>query len=704
MAALCLSGVPRQPRGGLGMGARWTIAAICLSGIPTGASAAAEMHGSRTVVASRTETPPVVDGLLGDPCWDLAEPSSGFVLLDPVEGVPARNQTVVKVLYTEDQLYFGLYMADSSPENIDARVVPRDGRFAPRDLVGILLDTQHDHRNAYGFYTNPLGIQHDFQMTADGAGGYAANNKGWDGVWRTEAAVLDSGWSAEVAISFSTLTFGGGGEMVWGFNVERLAITGRERSHWAAIYREDGSVLRVSKAGHLVGLRGIDPGLHLELLPHAASGIGRPDVGLDVKYGVATNATLDVTVNPDFAQIEADEEEINLSRFPLLLKERRPFFVEHADFLGRHGLFYSRRIADPDFGARFSGRSAGYTVGILAAQDRGPAGERPRFGVMKLERELSGGSTAGALLGGVWEGGKVMQRIAALDSRLEWGERYTFNGYAAGSGDPDRGSGYMAGADMEYRHGSILGGLCFRSIGAGFSADRLGFIERDPGVGSRSMELSADWRPRIGGLGQLSLGQVVSLERRSVEKGWGWEWTTADVSLFTWDHSFASLTHSLWRWPWQGTWYEGQTFDVGFDTGDSRRWKLDMGGGFQDRFDFDDGYFGAARSVRAGLGVKPSASLALEGGGSRVWEYLPGGDLDEGKTIWRGRATWFATRRLFLRGFVQDARYLGERDINLLASYEIAPKSRLYLACNLGDAGRETAERVRLKVAYLLPY
>ena len=424
--------------GRLGLSARWTIAAICLSGIPAGASAGAEMPGARTVVASRTETAPVLDGHLDDPCWDLAEPSSGFVLLDPVEGVPARNQTVVKVLYTQDQLYFGLYMADSTPENIDARVVPRDGRFAPRDLVGIVLDTHHDHRNAYGFYTNPLGIQHDFQMTDDGAGGYAANNKGWDGVWRAEAAVLDSGWSAEVAISFSTLAFAGG-EMVWGFNVERLAVTGRERSHWAAIYREDGSVLRVSKAGHLVGLRGIDPGLHLELLPHAASGIGRPDVGLDVKYGVATNATLDVTVNPDFAQIEADEEEINLSRFPLLLKERRPFFVEHADFLGRHGLFYSRRIADPDFGARFSGRSAGYTVGILAAQDRGPAGERPRFGVMKLERELSGGSTAGALLEGVWEGGKVMQRIAALDSRLEWGDRCTFNGHAARERRPGPG-------------------------------------------------------------------------------------------------------------------------------------------------------------------------------------------------------------------------------------------------------------------------
>ena len=686
------------------MSARWIIAAICLSGIPTGAFADAETDGARTVMARKTETPPVVDGHLGDPCWDLAPPTSGFVLLDPVEGVPAGNQTFVRILYTEEQLYIGLYMDDSNPENIDARIVPRDGRFAPRDLVGILLDTQHDHRSAYGFYINPIGIQHDFQMTDDGAKGYRGNNKGWDGVWRAEAAVLDSGWSAEVAIAFSTLAFAGGGEMVWGFNVERLAVTGRERSHWAAIYREDGSVLRVSKAGHLVGLRGVDPGLHLELLPHAASGLDRPDAGLDVKYGVGANATLDVTVNPDFAQIEADEEEINLSRFPLLLKERRPFFVENADFLGRHGLFYSRRIADPDFGARLTGKAGRYTLGVLTAQDRGHDGARPKFGVLKLEREVSHNSTAGALLEGVWERGQMVQHVAGLDTRLEWSERYTIKAHAARSTDQAGRGGYRSGADVEYRRGSILGGLCYRSTGAGFRADRLGFIERDAGVGSRSVEISADWRPRIGGLGQLSLGQAVSMERRSVEKGWGWEWTTADLSLYTWDDSFASLRHSAWRWPWQGTWYEGQTLDVGFDTGDSRKWKLDVGGGLQDRFDFDDGYFGAARSVRARLEVKPSASLAIEGGVSRVWEYRPGGELDEGKTIWRARGTCFATRRLFLRAFAQDARYLGERDINLLASYEIAPKSRVYLACNLGDTAREKPERVRFKVAYLLSY
>ena len=143
---------------------------------------------------------------------------------------------------------------------------------------------------------------------------------------------------------------------------------------------------------------------------------------------------------------------------------------------------------------------------------------------------------------------------------------------------------------------------------------------------------------------------------------------------------------------------------MGFDTGDGRKWKLDIGAGLQDRFDFADAYFGAARNASGSLELKPSASLTIEGSWSSVWEYLPGGALDERKTIWRGRATYFATKRLFLRGFAQDAGYLDERDINLLASYEIAPKSRVYLAYNLGDTAAERAEKLRFKVAYLLSY
>ena len=123
------------------MSAKWIIAAGYLLAIPISVFAGAD----ETAVATRTDTPPIIDGHLSDHCWDLAVPTTDFILLDPVEDAPAANQTVVKILYTADQLYIGLFMADSNAENIDARVVPRDGRFAPRDLIGILLDTQHDH-------------------------------------------------------------------------------------------------------------------------------------------------------------------------------------------------------------------------------------------------------------------------------------------------------------------------------------------------------------------------------------------------------------------------------------------------------------------------------------------------------------------------------------------------------------------------------
>ena len=340
-------------------------------------------------------------------------------------------------------------------------------------------------------------------------------------------------------------------------------------------------------------------------------------------------------MNPDFAQIEAEEEEVNLSRFPLFLKERRPFFVENADFLGKHGLFYSRRIADPDFGAKFTGKAGEYTLGILTAQDRSEAGAKPKFGVLKLQREVFHNSTVGALVEGVWDRGMALQQIAGLDARVEWDDHYTINAYTARSAEQGS-SGYISAADMSYRHGNFAGGVNYRSIESTFSADRLGFIEHDLGVASQSVEFSADWRPRMEHLGKLNLGQAVSLERRSVKDGWSWEWTTADVWLYTWDDSFVSVKHSVWSWPWQGTWYGGQTFEMGFDTGDSRKWKLDIGAGLQDRFDFTDAYFGVARS----------ASGALEGTGAGQPAEPVDSRIERGQVhSARGRRTRSAGRR-----------------------------------------------------------
>lgn len=275
----------------------------------------------RTMVAVKTETSPRIDGSLDDPCWREAQPTSNFILREPEEGIPAPAQTVVRVLYDEENLYIGLEMLDDRPGNIEARLVPRDGNFHPHDYVGIVLDTYHDHQSAYAFWINPYGIQADFTTQNDGANGWWGINEAWDGVWTSEARITDRGWTAEIAIPFKTLRFSQQDEQVWGINIMRRRQTGREESLWSFIPRDDGPILKVSKGGHLVGLRHLRQGLHLELLPYAVAGYRDDreesdrawdgDIGLDLKYGITSNLTADLTVNPDFAQIEADEDRIN---------------------------------------------------------------------------------------------------------------------------------------------------------------------------------------------------------------------------------------------------------------------------------------------------------------------------------------------------------------------------------------------------------
>ena len=273
------------------------------------------------MVAVKTETSPRIDGSLDDPCWREAQPTSNFILREPEEGIPAPAQTVVRVLYDEENLYIGLEMLDDRPGNIEARLVPRDGNFHPHDYVGIVLDTYHDHQSAYAFWINPYGIQADFTTQNDGANGWWGINEAWDGVWTSEARITDRGWTAEIAIPFKTLRFSQQDEQVWGINIMRRRQTGREESLWSFIPRDDGPILKVSKGGHLVGLRHLRQGLHLELLPYAVAGYRDDreesdrawdgDIGLDLKYGITSNLTADLTVNPDFAQIEADEDRIN---------------------------------------------------------------------------------------------------------------------------------------------------------------------------------------------------------------------------------------------------------------------------------------------------------------------------------------------------------------------------------------------------------
>ena len=285
--------------------------------------------------------------------------------------------------------------------------------FAPLDLVGLVLDTYHDHQNAYGFYINAYGVQNDFRVENDGSGGWGGIDQSWDGIWQAETHIHDHGWSAEIAIPFKTLRFPELDQHTWGINVQRIERTYTENSNWAFISRDDRYLLKVSKAGHLHGLEEIKPGLHLEVLPYATGGYGNvgsrsvegwsSDFGLDLKYSIASNLTLDTTLQPGFRphrsrrEPDKSDEIRTLPRGEKALLPRRPTAL-----LRRWILFYSRRISDPDAGAKITGKIGKNSLGMIAARNR-PAdgeGDHPHFGVLRLKRDLGVNSSIGALVVG----------------------------------------------------------------------------------------------------------------------------------------------------------------------------------------------------------------------------------------------------------------------------------------------------------------
>jgi hypothetical protein len=374
----------------------------------------------------------VLDGRLDEPSWRLAPPTSGFRQREPLEGAVASDDTEVRVVFDHDTLYVGVLARDREPKRVIARILERDRilranegryRFAGDDAVLLLFDPFRDRRNAFVFGTNANGAEYDALIADEGE----TFNADWRGVWRVAAQRVAGGWSAEFAIPFRSLRYPASGG-AWGFNVYRMQRRKNEETLWAAWSRQDGGFHRVSRAGALEGLHDLPrKGLNLEVRPFALAGAdqdapgaaseGRVDAGLDLKWEVRPGLVLDATLNPDFSQVESDEEQVNLTRFSLFLPEKREFFLENAGIFefGERGsfetppflLFFSRRIGlDEDEnevpvlgGGRLTGRVGGQTLGFMDVYTgRNPLEEPANFAVGRVKRDVGTSSYVGAMV------------------------------------------------------------------------------------------------------------------------------------------------------------------------------------------------------------------------------------------------------------------------------------------------------------------
>ena len=328
----------------------------------------------------RVEFGPEIDGRLDEGIWQQASIINNFVQQEPSEGDPATERTVVRLLYDSQTLYIGVEAYDSEPTDIIATEKRRDSmRIMDEDHFSIILDTFQDRRSGYMFVTNPLGAKLEQQVSEEGEGGFRGNsssvNINWDGVWEVATRQTTTGWTAEIGIPMVTLRFPSAERQTWGVNFMRNISRKNEQVFWAPIPKAY-SLTRVSLAGSMEGITNVNRGMDLRLTPSVLTGgkqkrdgvrlnnSGFREIGLDVKYGIVSGLNLDLTVNTDFAQVEVDEQQVNLTRFPLFFPEKRDFFLENAGMFSIHTLGFERN-ADLFFTRRIGLSSTGQAVPII---------------------------------------------------------------------------------------------------------------------------------------------------------------------------------------------------------------------------------------------------------------------------------------------------------------------------------------------------
>ncbi len=504
----------------LGLAVSAAVLLACSAGAqPPGAAA----PPARRMTARRADGPVVVDGSFDEAVWQQAEPASEFVQVEPREGVPASERTEVRLVYDDQAVYVAVICYDSDPSGIITSDTSRDPSLGDQDSFQMIFDTYHDRQNGFVFGTNAAGAEYDAQVRNEGqtqpsgppslgggnSGGSGSGvNTNWDGAWDVKTRITPTGWQAEFRIPLRTLRYGTPPQ-TWGINFSRKIQRKREETYWSPVSRIY-NLTRVSSAGELGGLELKAP-RNLKLMPYVISSANRnftpgaetdgsADWGVDAKVGVTTALNLDLTYNTDFAQVEVDEQQINLTRFNLLFPEKRPFFLENRGLfaVGKSGevdLFFSRRIGIAtngalvpiQGGARLSGKARGMNIGFIDMQTES-VGAAPgdNFLVTRVSKDLANRSSVGGIFvnrsgTGAGAASDDWNRTWGADAKWGVGDAFTFSGFAARTETPGlsgRQAAYDAGVEYNTRARRTF--LEYTEVGESFNPE-VGFLEREDG-------------------------------------------------------------------------------------------------------------------------------------------------------------------------------------------------------------------------------
>ncbi len=646
----------------------------------------------------------VLDGRLDEPQWALAPLATGFIQREPYPGRPATERTIVKVLYDEENLYIGAILYDSEPAGIIADEMRRDGSLHRNDTFAVLIDTYHDHRNGYFFETNPLGARLDAVVFDEGR----EVNTDWDGIWQVASLITPEGWQVEIKIPFSTLRFDSGRTSTWGLQLRRIIRRKNEEVYWSALPL-DASMWRLSLAGHLTGLKNIRQGRNMEIKPYILAGLERvpsegsnttettKDMGVDLKYAITPHLTLDITINTDFAQVEADELSINITRFPLFFPEKREFFLEGSGFFD-FGLraklqpFFSRRIglsAGREIpilaGIKLTGKLHNYGIGLLNIQTRsGSTTPGTNYTVVRLKRDVLERSRVGIIAINKEPRDGSFNRTIGVDTRLVFLDHlyvtaFLVKTYTQGIHGRDT-AGYLKFMWYDPR---ILLSLSHLDIAENFNPE-VGFVLRTD-IRETTAYAHLFIRPRgslVREYAPYMLVKYISDHRdrligRNLNTGLSVTLHSGDSLEMAVKREFDYLDYDFEIRPSiviPDGGYTNQSLYLAISTDERRPLSATL---VAERGDY---YDGRRTSLSGSFNIVPAKYLKISPGFTREDVSLPDGSFTA--SLLTTSIEYTLSTRAFLNALLQWNDDTGQRSFNIRFNYEYRPNSDIYIVYN----------------------
>jgi hypothetical protein len=669
---------------------------------------------SKVVTAVRLNEAIVLDGRLDEPVWQSAEPATDFYQKQPNNGSPASERTEVRFAYDEDNLYIGVTAFDSNPERLLIKDLREDFDFGTTDLIQVLIDSLRDERSGFTFVVNPAGARRDTQVSNNGT-----TNQDWDGVWDAKVSRDEQAWFIEYMIPFKTLRFSLASSQEWGVNISRKIMHLNEENNWAPVpIRYNGT--RPALAGTLRGLENVRQGRNLKIKPFVIAGGTQAraasqlrtnsdfDGGFDFKYSLTPSMTFDATYRTDFAQVEVDQQQVNLTRFNLFFPEKRDFFLENAGTFTFGGVgqsvfstnvgnlvpFFSRRIGLSAAGtpipiiggARVSGRAAGYDVGVLAMKTEA-LGSTPsnNYLVSRVKRNIFNTSWVGAIVTDRESAAaNDYNRVYGPDVHLQF-DQIEIDSYILRSDTPGRpGRNQARKLQTAWRGDELNLSAEYNAVQPNFNPE-VGFIRR-PNISQYSAD--ATWRPQLRRsrtIRNLTFGSSVDyyndgdgeIETRTQEGTLGIQFENNGSVNFAASETFDRLVRPFAIRPTSAVPvgdYRYRRYSTSMSTGNNRKV------GVTGNVSWGEFWDGDSESLGAGIDIRPNYHLNLDLNYSRNQVTLPHGDFTT--QLLGARLIYGFSPRAFFNAFIQYNADTRQVSSNLRFNFTHHPLSDIYVVYN----------------------